>query len=115
MKYFDTHCHLNGEFYKSDVDSDLVKAQENKVTKILIPGTNPRDSQLAIEMAKSAPDFLYAAIGIHPSDATIGGVAYLQDINAKDVVAVGEIGIDLYHEENPDVKTQEYVFRKHIE
>lgn len=115
MKYFDTHCHLNGDFYKSDVDCDIKKALELKVDKILIPGTNERDSLLAIEMAKKMPGVLFAAVGIHPSDADREAVKYLDKINPKDIAAVGEVGIDLYHKENPCLEDQEFVFRKHLD
>lgn len=116
MKYFDTHCHLNGPFYESDIDEDIKLALEKNVKKILLPGTSKEDSLLAIEMAKKNPDVLVAAAGIHPSDAFSRDlVDYLEEINPNDIVAIGEVGIDLYRDTNPSLELQEFVFRKHIE
>lgn len=115
MKYFDTHCHINGKFYNNEtVDNDVVTAIEKGVDKILIPGTCKDDSLLAIQMAK-ASECLFAAVGVHPSDAThIGEVAFLDDIDPKDIIAVGEAGIDLHYDTNPHIDQQIEVFEKQI-
>lgn len=116
MRYFDTHCHLNGKFYKTDnIDQDVVTAIEKQVMRIILPGTGKDDSLLAIEMAKAHPEHLFATVGVHPSDAVhIGAVAFLDDIDPKSIVAVGETGLDLHYEDNPHIDQQIEVFEKQI-
>lgn len=115
-KYFDTHCHLNGQWYKTDLKEDLESALKAGVDKILLPGTSKKDSFLAIEMSKRHPN-LYAAVGIHPCDAVSGDEAsFLDLINPSDIVAIGETGLDLYHmETNPSLENQIKSFSKHID
>lgn len=116
MKHFDTHCHLNGQFYPTEtIDKDLFAAVEKHVDKILLPGTGEDDSLLAIQMAKKSPN-LFAAAGVHPSDAvSLEAVKFLEKIDPKDIVAVGETGLDLHYEDNPHIDRQKEVFIKHIE
>lgn len=116
MKYFDTHSHLNGQWYKSDILEDLAFAKSLGVTKILLPGTCKEDSLKAIAMAKEF-DGLYAAAGIHPCDAFTGKeVDFLKQINPNEIIAIGETGIDFYHKDsNPPLDKQLISFKKHIE
>ncbi len=114
-KYFDTHCHLNGQWYKSNIDEDLKTAFAKGVTKIILPGTCQDDSLRAIAMAKQH-DWLYAAAGIHPCDAFGNQADFLEEINPNDIVALGETGIDLYHKDtNPPLSSQVKSFQKHID
>lgn len=114
MRYIDTHCHLNGDYFTENKKEAIKAALENNVDKIILPGTTPEDSLEAIEMAKQY-DCLFAAAGIHPSDATNKDISYLDSINPDDIVAIGEVGIDLYRDTNPPLDTQIWVFEKHIE
>lgn len=114
MKYFDTHCHLNGVYFKENKQEAIQRALENTVDKIVLPGTSIKDSLEAIEMAKNNKN-LYAAVGIHPADAFEVDCSYLENINPKDIVAIGEVGIDLYRDSNPSLNKQIIVFKKHIE
>jgi len=68
-----------------------------------VPGSTLEDSRAAVALAEryaNTPCALYAAVGIHPTDAddlTAGGLTELRDLAAHSrVVAIGEIGLDYY-------------------
>lgn len=89
----DTHCHL-------DRVPDLDLALDTTLAALVTIGTDPERSRAAVELAQSV-DRVYAAVGLHPSDAgrldepgvrpTIEALA-----REKGVVAIGESGFDTY-------------------
>lgn len=106
----DTHCHLN--FYTFDDDREQVveRARQAGVQRILNPGIDLGTSRSALELSEIYPE-IYVAVGIHPNDAlafdqeTIGQLRGY--ISSPKVVAIGEIGLDYYHEDAPyDVQQQ---------
>ncbi len=64
----DTHCHL--DFHKFDPDRDAVlkRAVRAGIERILIPGLDLTSSLSAVKLAESHP-MLFAAIGVHPTEA----------------------------------------------
>ena len=65
-------------------------------------------------------DFIYGALGIHPSDAYDYNEEVKDEIIEKvkannKILAIGEIGLDYYWDENPDRETQKKVFREQME
>lgn len=113
----DSHCHLN-YIEKSGSVSDLVtNATENGVHTILNIGTDLKSSLKSVEYSKQF-ESVFAAVGIHPSDAKHSNDAILTEIkeltSEKKVIAVGEIGLDYYRDHSPrDV--QRKVFRQQLE
>lgn len=108
MFLVDTHCHLNLDSFQNDIDQVVERALEAGVTKIVVPGLDLPTSLKAVEIA-SRFECVYAAIGIHPNEShqfdddqiTI----FEKLLSEKKVVAVGEIGLDYYH--NPDTKSRQ--------
>lgn len=101
MTLTDTHCHLDFDDYNQDRSSVLARAWEQGLSRILIPGIDLQSSTSAIELAESHPQ-IYAAVGVHPTSAnkwesrTIG---FLDEMTSRPkVVAIGEIGLDYYHD-----------------
>ena len=100
MKYFDTHAHYNDEKFKDNLDDVLEECKSVGVDKIVNIGYNTESSKKAIEMCDTY-DYMYAAIGIHPSDVGKCTPQEIEEIynNAKNkekIVAIGEIGLDYY-------------------
>lgn len=118
---FDTHCHLNFKRFKKNIDEVIARAHESGVTDIVVPGTDIASSQKADEIAQKY-DRIYAAVGIHPHHAyelinnvssTSGdsqtNIKKLVDeieklIASPKVVAIGEVGMDLFKYENTKYK-----------
>lgn len=71
------------------------------VRSIVVPGWDGESSQHAIELAEKYPQ-LYAAVGIHPTawqKQTKAEVDLIRTLSSHEkVVAIGEIGLDYYHE-----------------
>ena len=64
--YFDTHVHLNSEQYEN-VEQIIQNALNNKVKKMVVVGYDLDSSLKAIEIANNY-DFIYASVGMHPSE-----------------------------------------------
>lgn len=112
----DTHAHLFSFDFAQDKwpgsggwEGVIQRAKAAGVKKIIVPGTDAASSAKAIEMAREYPGTIYAAVGIHPEEllnnqAPITNnqtrfndqILQLIQENREQVVAVGEIGIDLY-------------------
>jgi TatD DNase family protein len=117
----DTHAHL--DFYP-DLDPVLAAAESAGLAAILAIGIGdgPATMHRALEIARtrSTPSLrLYASAGIHPQEAdkaTPETLAALEEL-ARDplCIAIGEIGLDYYHADNPDVDVQQFAFRSQME
>lgn len=111
---FDTHAHYDAEQFDADRDEVLAGLPGRGVSLVVNPGCDLPSSRKAIELAERYP-FLYAAVGYHPENCAPYREEEL-DILRKlaahpKVVAIGEIGLDYYWEENPPREFQQRVFR----
>lgn len=116
----DTHVHLNFEDYIDDLETVILDAEKAGVSHMVVIGIDEGSSRLAIELSKQYPS-LYASVGVHPSESenmfemqatsTQFIEAMLKD---EKVVAIGECGIDLYHEDY-NLEYQKHVFKEQIE
>lgn len=115
--YFDTHAHYDDERFSEDRHEILQSLQREGVSLVVNPGCDVVSTKYAIELAESYP-FVYAAAGIHPENC--GGCspedfAAIFNLCAHDkVVAIGEIGLDYYWDENPPRDFQKEVFRTQL-
>lgn len=93
--FFDTHSHLNFPQFEADLPSVVKRASQNKVSDILVVGTDAESNRKAVRVA-SEYNF-WASLGLHPSatetdNPVLPGIKDLLP-NSR-VVAVGEIGLD---------------------
>ena len=118
-KIFDTHAHYDDEAFDEDREDVLKQIQEAGVIGVLNCACSRKSLTTTNELTLKY-DFIYGALGIHPSDA----YDYNEDVRAeiiekansnKKILAIGEIGLDYYWEENPDRETQKRVFREQME
>ena len=96
---FDTHVHLNDQVYEN-YDEIIKSAQECGVDKMMVIGFDLESSKKAVKIAKEY-SFIYAAIGIHPSEANKDynkDLEELEKLICDKVVAIGEIGLDYHYE-----------------
>ena len=118
MRLFDTHAHYDSGAFNADRMEVLSSMPEKGVELILNPGCDLESSKTAVELAERFP-FVYAAVGIHPSDCegfsqdTVDGLCALA-AHPK-VRAVGEIGLDYYWKDNPSREFQKEVFHTQME
>lgn len=121
---FDTHAHYDQNWFDEDRDSLLGQMRAGGIGRIVNIGCDLETSRRSIELAEQY-DFIYAAAGVHPSDAVtkldpVRDEENLAQIAAmteqEKVVAVGEIGLDYYWIKDPDQRErQKKWFRMQIE
>ena len=111
---FDTHAHYDARQFDPDRDQVLAALPGHGVELVVNPGCDLARSRRAVELARCYP-FVYDAVGIHPEECGDWEEAQLDELRLlaalPRVVAVGEIGLDYYWEENPPRELQRRVFR----
>jgi len=116
MKLVDTHCHIDSDRYDEDRENILKEIEENLEFAVNI-GYDLDSSKRSIELADKY-DFMYAVVGIHPTDIK----EYNDELEGEleelaghpKVVAIGEIGLD-YHWMKDEKEEQKRVFRRQLE
>ena len=116
---FDSHAHYDDKQFDGDRDELLSSMGENNIKRIVNVGADLSSSKRAVAMAKQY-DFVYAAIGVHPSDVGSLDEADMQWLREtaeyEKVVAIGEIGLDYYWDKEPKVQEQQrFWFRRQLE
>ncbi len=95
---YDSHAHLADDAFEGSRDLIIFRARQNGVLGIILPGDTLETSRKSLELARSWPDFLKAAVGLHPYDAKHYCDAVeieLRTLAADPLaVAIGEIGLD---------------------
>lgn len=125
---FDTHCHVHDpEFssaYKKPIKTMLQEARKAGVTQFVCVGTSLLSSQHAVSFAKKWQ--VYASLALHPHEVAEKSSSQLKaDFLAlrslalekqKQVVAIGECGLDYYYHTDIKVQNEQKVlFRQHID
>lgn len=116
---FDTHCHLMTEYYEEEnMMNVLNNAYVAGVGSILNVGYDLKTSKQAVTQVyqfaedKNIPK-IYAAIGIHPTEAETCDEAMMEQLKklaqSDGVYAIGEIGLDYFHK-NADPEIQKKWF-----
>lgn len=116
---FETHAHYDDNRFKDDRDETIKRVHEKGVAPIINVGASIGSTMTTMELAKKY-DFIYAAVGVHPSDiADLNEetFAWLREQTAWErTVAVGEIGLDYYWDKEPNVQeNQRYWFKRQLE
>lgn len=116
---FETHAHYDDDRFLEDQDALIRSMPEKGIGRIINVGASIESTKTTLELA-SRYDYVYAAVGVHPSD--IAGLneetfAWLREQTALDkTVAVGEIGLDYYWDKEPSVQEkQRYWFECQME
>jgi TatD DNase family protein len=101
---FDTHIHLHFPQYDADRDEVIKRAVAGGVGHFINIGTDLEDSRKAITVALTHPE-IYAAVGYHPHESKHAAAAELAELEEflqhPKVVAVGEVGLDYFHDHSP--------------
>ena len=114
LRFIDTHCHFDFPPFTGDESASIARATEAGVTQIVIPATEADNFARVLALAEKY-DALYAALGLHPIAIERHSAASLERLEAclakrdAKLVAVGEIGLDLYRED-PQFARQVSVF-----
>jgi TatD DNase family protein len=116
MPFFDTHAHLDDEQLATRVEDVVQQAEAADLVGITAIGTTVSSSQQCVALAKRFQS-VYSSVGIHPNhcqDADEAAWSQILELaQHRDVVAIGETGLDRYWDYCP-LEIQKNWFAKHI-
>lgn len=111
----DSHIHLNDEELFPKIEDIIDRAKENGVKAFICVGYDRESSELALDIATMYEE-VYAAIGIHPSEAKHyreEDLVWLeQNLTHEKVKAIGEMGLDYYWDKTHEVKQKELFIKQ---
>jgi TatD DNase family protein len=114
----DTHCHLYYPEFDSDLPEVIARAQAAGVSRIITIAVDKPTGEQCLNIAARFRGVVFAAIGVHPSEADKVSEEDLLWIEAMvgdpSVVAIGEIGLDIYRGET-NLARQEKLFARMLE
>ncbi len=113
MFYVDAHCHIEDKNFNKNRDEVIERAKKEKVI-IVTSGASLGGCLRALEFKKKYN--IYLTLGYHPSrvkadNKTIDKVYNLIRNNENEILAVGEIGMDIKDE---NYERQEEIFKKFL-
>ena len=116
---FESHAHYDDGQFDADREEILLSMKEHGIETIINVGSDFRGCRDTVELAEHY-DFMYGAIGIHPSDIQDLSEDTYQWLKEKaaleKIVAIGEIGLDYYWDKEEDVQRQQrYWFKRQME
>lgn len=113
MNYLDSHCHINDEAFKDDLEEVLDRMLINKVTKAMIVCVLLEDYDRTLNIKKDGIEFK-KAIGVYPEYTDMDDETFNKYVELmKQCDAVGEIGLD-YHWYKDTKDKQKELFIKQI-
>lgn len=111
----DAHLHLDDAAFDADRDTVVQRAREAGVVRMLAVGSNLESSRRAVALAARYEE-VYAAIGLHPHEASSfdrNWRSLKALLDEPKVVAVGEIGLDWVRSDASE-EDQRKVFRAQL-
>jgi len=115
--FTDSHTHLYLNAFQDDRDEMIQRAIDAGVTRMLLPNIDSSTIDSLFSMTKRFPDHCYPMMGLHPTSVKENYKVELRLIEEalghKDIIAIGETGIDLYWDKT-FLKEQEEVFTTQI-
>ena len=108
--------HLHLDHFDADRAAVLERAQATGVARMVEIGYDLESSRAAVALAEAHPQ-IYAVVGIQPHYASEADAEWLAEVRRlathPKVVAIGEIGLDYYHDRAPH-EAQERLFRQQL-
>lgn len=112
-RFVDTHCHFDFPPFTGDEMPSIDRAARAGVDAIIVPAIEAAYFERVLDLARRH-DELYAALGLHPIviehhlDEHLDRLDAVLQTAEKKLVAIGEIGLDLYRE-NPQFERQQTI------
>ena len=116
MQFIDTHCHLDFDEFKGDLQHHVYRANQLGIHGFVVPGITLKQSKTLLDFKQHNQD-AYIAFGLHPyfmAEHQDGDFEKLKNLvieHRKQLVAIGECGIDA---SIADIEKQQTLFAKHI-
>lgn len=113
QRFIDTHCHFDFPPFPGDEARSLAQAAQAGVEKLILPAIEAERFATVLSLSQDH-EGIYAALGLHPiviykhNDAALALLEHHLQNRPPKLVAIGEIGLDLYME-NPLFERQEAI------
>lgn len=107
---FETHAHYDDEQFDCDREELLGRLPDEGICRVINVGSSIESNESTMQLAKTY-DYLYAAVGVHPSD--IEGLneesfEWLKGLTKNEkTAAIGEIGLDYYWDKDQEVQSRQ--------
>ena len=117
-RFIDTHCHFDFPPFSGDEEASLQRAAQAGVGKIIVPATEAENFARVQALAEKYQP-LYTALGLHPgmlekhSDVSLDQLQQALERRPAKVVAVGEIGLDLFGDD-PQFERQQWLLDEQL-
>jgi len=104
MKLIDAHIHLSDTEYTAHTEELVADAKNSNVQALVSNSMDLETSIRTLKLAEKYPSTVYAALGIHPWNVNVLKENELEETlkliseQKKNVVAIGEIGLDAKYE-----------------
>ena len=113
----DTHAHLYLDEYKDDIQSVIVRLQQQGIIKVYMPCIDAMSIEAMVGMENQFPGIFHAMAGLHPCYVKEQGEPALKAIESwlekRKFVAIGEIGLDYYWDRS-NIEEQKLAFERQI-
>lgn len=114
---FDTHAHYDDPAFDEDCEDVFTRFPVAGIGAVMDVASTEESCTKVLELAH-AHEFIWAALGIHPSECGQMNNDKLQRLETMlrdpKVRAVGEIGLDYHFEDDVDHQTQQHWFREQL-
>ena len=116
----DTHSHIFAEEFDADRAEAIQRAMQAGVGRILLPNIDAASVEPMLRLCREYPGYCLPMIGLHPTEIPDNYHEVLDTFHSlltqKDspFIAIGEIGLDLYWEQE-SLPRQREVFRTQLE
>lgn len=112
MEFIDTHAHLDGEEFSTDLPQVIQRAQDAGVKKVFIPAINADNVDAVLRVSQQYPGYAFPMVGLQPEEVKADWQEQLKRMKGlldesmqlpveerdkgRRFIAVGEVGLDVY-------------------
>jgi TatD DNase family protein len=115
MKLFDSHCHIDSQYFEKDIEQVIGRMKSAGVAGAMIVGVDRSNTGKAVAMARNEVLF-YASVGVHPHDVKHCSESTIQDLvdltQEPKVRAWGETGLDFNRMHSPKADQEHWFIRQ---
>lgn len=116
MTFIDTHTHLYREYYPENFEEVVQRAIDADVTQMILGCVNSETPAQINDAVSIFPDNMFALVGLHPEDTKENfeeELAALEPhIEDRNVIGIGEIGLDYYWDRTYEKQQQDVFYRQ---
>ncbi len=116
MNWLDSHCHINDEAFKDDINDVLRRMADNDVTKAMLISSYIEDYEYGFTIVHPGIELKHS-LGIYPGDVNDVDeklFAKFADLYKEErCQAIGEIGLD-YHWDKDNKQRQIEIFKRQL-